>query len=121
MNNTFRKLLFIIVIITTVFACENKKSDIDTSKNLTPVVKKKITIFGSENCDQCIEFRNKMDSLNIKYEFKDAEAHERYYQELLLKIQKANFKGYVSFPVLEVDDKIYVKPKFSEFMKLLFK
>ncbi len=121
MNYTIGKLLFIIVIIGAVGGCENKNRNIDTSRNFTPVVEKKITLFGSENCDHCIAFRKKMDSVNIKYEFKDAEAHEKYYQELLLKIQQANFKGYVSFPVLEVDNKIYVRPDFSEFMKLLSK
>lgn len=121
MDYTFRSVLFIIVFIATLFACKNKKNAIDTSKNITSIVESKITIYGSENCDHCIVFRKKMDSVNIKYEFKDAEAHEQYNQELFLKIQQANFKGDVSFPVLEVDDKIYVRPEFSEFIKLFSK
>jgi len=56
-----------------------------------------------------------------KYEFKDAEANEEYYKELLFKIQQANFKGYVSFPVLDVDGKIYVKPEFEDFMMIVSK
>ena len=100
-------------------ACESKRKSIDTSGNLTPKAVKEITIFGSENCDHCIEFRDKMDSLNLTYEFKDAEANEKFYNELLLKIQQANYKGYVSFPVLEINDKIYVKPEFSDFLKIL--
>ena len=60
-----------------------------------------------------------MDSVKLKYEFKDAEANSNYYNELVLKIQQANYKGYVEFPVLDVDGKIYVRPEFTEFLKLL--
>ncbi len=115
----FKDLLFIAICIAAGFACENKKTNIDTSGNLTPVVEKIITVYGSKNCDHCNDFRNKLDSANLKYEFKDAEANEQYYKELLLKIQQANFKGYVSFPVLEIDNKIYVKPSFEEFMSII--
>lgn len=121
MKYSFKKLLFIIVSIVVVIACESKRKSIDTSGNTTPKVAKEITIYGSENCDHCIEFREKLDSLNLTYAFKDAEANEKFYQELLLKIQQANFKGYVSFPVLEINDKIYVKPEFSEFLQVLSK
>lgn len=113
---------FIILIIAFFFNnCENKRKSIDTSANITPVVEKKVTIYGSENCDHCIEFRQQMDSIKFKYEFKDAEANEKNYQELLLKIQQANFKGYVSFPVIDIDGKIFVRPDFSEIQKLLAK
>lgn len=102
-----------------VLSCETNRKSIDTSGNMTPKVTKNITVYGSEDCDHCIEFRNKMDSAKIKYEFKDAEANEKYYNELLLKIQQANFKGYVAFPVVDINDKIYVRPEFSEFLKIL--
>jgi len=119
MKYSLKKLLFIIICSLVVISCENKRKFIDTSGNITPEVAKEITIFGSENCDHCIAFREKMDSLNITYEFKDAEANEKFYKELMFKIQQANSKGNVSFPVLEVNDEIYVKPEFSEFMKIL--
>lgn len=121
MKYRFNYLLFAIVLIVAVIGCESKRKSLDTSGNITAVVEKKITLFGSENCDHCIVFRKKMDSVNLKYEFKDAEANEKYYKELLFKIQQANFKGYVSFPVLVVNDKIYVKPEFEEFMKIVSK
>lgn len=112
----------IILILTFMFFhCENKRKSIDTSANITPQVQKHVTIYGSENCDHCIEFRNKMDSAKLKYEFKDAEANEKYYQELLMKIQQANYKGYVSFPVIDINDRIFVRPEFSEFLKILAK
>ena len=119
MKYGFYNLLFATVLIVVTIGCESKRKSIDTSGNLTPGVVKKITLFGSENCDHCIAFRKKMDSVNLKYEFKDTEANEQYYKDLLFKIKQANFKGYVSFPVLEVNDKIYVKPEFENFIKIV--
>lgn len=113
---TFALLLIILSIFTL---CQTKKGRIDTSSNLTPVIAKNITIYGSENCDHCLEFREKADSLNIKYAFKDAEANEAYYNELVRKIQQAGIPGYISFPVIEIDQKLYIRPEFSEFLNLI--
>jgi len=113
------KSALILCCIVFLYNCEGKRKSIDTSGNITPVIKKEITIYGSENCDHCIDFRKKMDSVKLEYTFKDTEVNEKYYQELLLKIQQAQFKGYVSFPVLDVNDKIYVHPEFSDFIKIL--
>lgn len=116
--------LSIIVLVITILllaSCESKKKRIDTSGNITPKVTHSVIIYGSENCDHCIEFRQKMDSARLAYEFKDAEASDRNYQELLLKIQQANFKGYVSFPVLDIDGDIYVRPNFADVVRMLEK
>ena len=121
MKNDFIKIGLISYFIVFLFSCEGKRTSIDTSGNITPKVEKKITVYGSENCDHCLEFRVKLDSVKLKYEFKDAEANEKYYNELLKKIQLASYKGYVSFPVLEVGDEILVRPDFHEFMKLVNK
>ena len=110
-------LIFFVGILS--FGCETKKKNIDTSSNLTPSVEKEIIIFGSENCDHCIQFRQKADSLNIKYLFKDAEANEQYYNELMMIIQQSNFKEYVGFPVVVIDGKLYVRPEFDTFLTLI--
>lgn len=113
------KFALILTCIAFIFSCESKTKSIDTSRNITPKVEKKITVYGSINCDHCIEFREKMDSVKLKYEFKDAETNEKYYNELLLKIQQANYPGYVSFPVLLVGDQLLVRPNFVDFMKVV--
>ncbi len=117
MTNHFIKFALILSFIAFIFSCESKTKSIDTSGNITPKVEKKITVYGSVNCDHCNEFRVKMDSAKLKYEFKDAEANEQYYNELVLKIQQSKFPGYISFPVLEVGDKLMVRPNFDDFMK----
>jgi glutaredoxin len=117
----FLKTILAICWLAFIHGCEGKRKSIDTSGNITPMTEKEITIYGSESCDHCIEFRNKMDSVSLKYTFKDADANEQYYQELLLKIENAQFKGYISYPVVEISEKIYVRPEFSEFLHMLSK
>lgn len=119
MNDFVAKLILPVFLILLVFACESNRQKIDTSENKTVQVQKNVIIYGSENCDHCIEFRKYMDAAKFTYEFKDAEASEQVYQELLKKIQLANYKGYVSFPVLDIEGKIYVKPEFSTIRNLL--
>ena len=119
MLSLFSKLYLLIAMVFLIFSCENKKKSIDTSGNTNMHVQKEVIMYGSVNCDHCIVFRKAMDEAHFTYEFRDAEASEEVYQELLLKIQQANFKGYVSFPVLDIEGQIYVKPEFSEIKALL--
>lgn len=114
-------IILTLLILAYIISCDTKKKQIDTSANITPATVHEVTIYGSENCDHCLEFRHKMDSAKFTYEFKDAEASEQYYYELLKKIQLAKFDGYVSFPVLDIDGEIYVKPDFNDIVKLLEK
>jgi glutaredoxin 3 len=109
------------IFILLLFACENKQKSIDTSGIKTKAATKSIIFYGSENCDHCMEFRQKADSLKIKYTFKDCEADERNYNELALKIQQANLPGYISFPVVEINGKLYIRPEFDQFLKLIEK
>ena len=112
-------VLYLIPALVLLSFCQTKKPSIDTSQNITPTVKKEITIYGSENCDHCIDFRKQVDSLGIAYIFKDVEADEALFNELSMKIQQANYGGYVSFPVIDIDNKIYVKPEFDQFLRLV--
>ncbi len=107
------------ICLVMVFGWNQKRKSIDTSGNITPKVVKKITIYGSENCEHCIEFRKKVDSLGVEYTFKDAEANSDYYRELVLKVQQKDSKGHISFPVVEINDEIMVRPGFNDFLKQL--
>lgn len=107
------------ICLTMVFGCNQKRKSIDTSGNITPKVAKMITIYGSENCDHCIDFRRKVDSLGVKYTFKDAEANEDYYREMVLKVQQKDSNSDISFPVVEINDEILVQPELDAFLKEL--
>ena len=119
MNHLFFKLLISVFLIIIVISCDSKRKSIDTSGNTTLKIQKEVVIYGSENCDHCITFRKAMDDAKLKYEFRDAEASEQIYQEVLKKVQMANYKGYIAFPVLDIDGEIYVKPEFHTIKSLL--
>lgn len=119
MNAIHLKFIGAFILIALIFSCEGKRKSIDTSGNTYVKTAKVVTIYGSVNCDHCNEFRNQMDAAKLEYIFKDAEAEEKNYRELLLKIQQANYKGYVEFPVLDIDGKIYVRPEFAVIQKLI--
>jgi glutaredoxin len=121
MNKLLYNSFLIAIFIIQLFACDNKQKTIDTSGSKTQAAPKSIIVYGSESCDHCLEFRHKADSLNIKYLFKDCEADERNYNELALKIQQANLPGYISFPVIEINGKLYLRPEFDQFLKLIEK
>ena len=119
MNILYSKPILFFAFVFIIFSCDTQRKNIDTSGNTSIKVQKEVIIYGSENCDHCITFRKAMDEAKFSYEFKDAEASEEVYQELLHKIQLANYKEYVAFPVLEIEGKLYVKPEFSTIKEIL--
>lgn len=118
--NYLKTAVLLLLFVALTIACDNKeKKSIEAAEGIKPMAVHDITVYGSENCDHCIDFRKKVDSVGVKYTFKDVEASEQFYNELTQKIQQAQYKGYVSFPVLEIDGKLYVKPELDEFMKIV--
>ena len=115
MNKT-RYIAFLTFLLIFAFqSCNTKKKSIDTSGNITPKVQKNIIVYGSESCDHCIEFRKKLDKEGLKYTFKDVEANERLFEEMMTKIRTVNYHGYIGFPVIDVEGKIFVRPDFRRF------
>jgi glutaredoxin len=113
------QILFVFFVGILTVSCDTKKKSIDTGGNLTPKVEKTIIIYGSESCDHCLIFRHKIDSLNIKYDFRDAEANEKYYNELVVKVQRAKISDYIAFPVIDIDGKLLVRPELDVFLNAL--
>ncbi len=124
LSRTINTLITTALTMSAVFflySC-NPKSGAVEEKNTTNVpapVQKEITVYGSNTCDHCLEFMKKADSVALKYTFKDVETNAIYYSELVKKIKAANYQGYVSFPVIEIEGKINVNPPFAEFMKMI--
>lgn len=115
----YTQILLVFFVGMLIVSCDTKKKSIDTTGNLSPKVEKNIIIYGSESCDHCIIFRQKIDSLNIKYDFRDAEADEKYYNELMFKIQQAKYTDYIGFPVIDIDGKLLVRPELDVFLEAL--
>ncbi|MDZ7607393.1 MAG: glutaredoxin family protein [Cyclobacteriaceae bacterium] len=112
-----KKLIPILLVFLAFYATQCGKS---SSESATQSEKThEVIVYGSMTCDHCIDFLKKADSLSVKYTFKDVETNTEYYNELVKKIQEANYQGYVSFPVIEVDGSIYVNPEFQKFQALI--
>lgn len=106
---TLKLLLLIVPALALAAACVGKKEQ------------KTLILYGSSDCDHCIVFKAKLDSAEIAYEFKDLKIEEKRYDiELLEKIKAANYKGYVHFPVADIEGKIIVKPELEEVMESLY-
>lgn len=81
---------------------------------------KNIIVYGSDHCVHCQIFRRKLESKGIEYTFLDVDKNDKYFLELQEKIKKSGFKGYVQYPVLDIEGQILVYPEFSEAEKLMF-
>lgn len=119
MKKPIALLMIMMIAVVALHSCDQKQKHLDTSQNITPKKEKTITVYGSQSCDHCLEFRKKADELKIKYSFKDCEADERNYNELAFKIQQGNYPGYISFPVIDIDGKLYINPGFEQFLQLI--
>jgi glutaredoxin len=114
--------LIILLLALMSWQCSRIQKEESAAANTISENKPKvhdIVVYGSMTCDHCIEFLKKADSIAVKYTFRDVESNTNYYNELVQKIQQANYQGYVSFPVIEVDGKIHVNPEFAQFQKLI--
>lgn len=107
MKKYFLPLAVLLLILT--FSCSNKK------EQSTEVV-----VYGSSKCHHCTDFMKQLDSADITYEFKDLIIEEKEYdKEMLDKIEKSGYRGYVSLPVIEVEGEIFIRPKISEITPLV--
>jgi glutaredoxin len=97
----------------------NPGNNIQESIEPGNVQSRKIIIYGSKECDHCLHFIASLDSAGIKYDFRDVEKDKKLFNEMLIKIQQADIKGYVSYPVLDVEGKIMVRPVFKDLAELL--
>lgn len=99
-NKLFIGFIFVALIY---FGC--KPSEIE-NKTLTEVAptQKQMVIYGSSECDHCIEFISKMDSMGLMYEFKDVNGNQILTQELYAKIKEFNFTEYINLPVVIIDN-----------------
>lgn len=99
----------LFLAFSLVLSCAGKKEQ------------KNLIVYGSSDCDHCMVFKDRLDSAEIIYEFRDLKIEEKRYDiELLEKIQAANYKGYVHFPVMDIEGKIMVKPELEEVVESLY-
>jgi len=80
---------------------------------------KPILVYGSMECSHCVDFKDKLDSAGLEYTFYDVEKDQSKGDEMLLKVQRTGYQGYIKFPVIEVDGVIRVAPSFASVEQIL--
>jgi len=80
---------------------------------------KEIIVYGSEECDHCIEFREELEEAGLAYTFYDVEKDPQKANEMMLKVQRTGFQGYVRFPVVEVAGVVRVSPSLEQVQRAL--
>jgi glutaredoxin len=117
------KYLFIIAGVFLLFACSESKREKQESENASGEIEnkskpsgpqKKIIVYGSMECNHCHDFRRKLESKGISYEFRDVDENDAYFIQLQNLIRSINYQGYVSYPVIDIEGEIYVNPEFRE-------
>ena len=109
--------LFIFSLLFTF--CSDRKeqaSNGNIAANTEVAAQKEMLIYGSDECDHCIAFKKKMDSLNISYTFYDVQVDQSKADEMLRKLEEVKFMGYIAFPVVDVEGKVMVNPELKAVM-----
>ena len=90
---------------------ENNQSSIKQTKE--------IIVYGSNNCDHCVDFKAQLDSIGFAYDFRDVEFDDAMNNELYRKVQEANIMGRINYPVIDIEGKIMVAPTLNEVIGLM--
>ena len=123
------KYLFYITGLFLLIACAESKREHKESVNAEVDIENKsksrgpqknIIVYGSMECNHCHEFRRKLESKGIAYEFRDVDENDAYFLELQNLIRSINFKGYISYPVIDIEGEVYVNPNFRDIQNKMF-
>lgn len=104
-----QKLAVVVASMLLLWACQS--SGINQTKD--------ILVYGSDNCDHCVDFKAKLDSVGFTYGFKDVEFSETLTNEMVQKVRTAGIMGQFSYPVIDVEGKILVAPELEEVIELM--
>ncbi len=109
-----KKILSILIIVLAFAGCTDNKEQARNAAAQSTVSQKEMLIYGSNECEHCIAFKKKMDSLDIKYTFYDVQVDQSKADEMLRKLEEVKFMGYIAFPVVDVDGNVMVNPELKK-------
>ncbi len=106
------KLVYGILLFGFFFsACQEKPTQVAQTKN--------IIVYGSNNCDHCVNFKAQLDSIGFQYNFKDVEFNVMQANEMVMKVQQAGLAGGISYPVIDVEGTILIAPELQKVLELM--
>ncbi len=109
-----KKVKLVCFSLILFWACQNA----DTNKSFIKQTKE-IIVYGSNNCDHCVDFKAQLDSMGLTYDFRDVEFDDAMNNELYHKVQAARIRGRINYPVVDIEGKIMVAPSLSEVLGLM--
>lgn len=114
----FMKNLTVLALLALLFTfCNESKEQASNKKEESASAgrtQKEMIVYGSNECEHCITFKRQMDSLNIRYTFYDVQVDQSKADEMLKKLERVNFIGYISFPVVDIEGNIMVAPELKK-------
>ncbi len=106
--------LSILAFVVILISCGPVTKESSEKSELKASGQKEMLVYGANTCDHCINFKRKMDSLQIKYTFFDVEVDQTKADEMLRKLEQARFIGNISFPVVDIEGRVMVSPDIQQ-------
>ncbi|MFP4093778.1 MAG: glutaredoxin family protein [Cyclobacteriaceae bacterium] len=83
------------------------------------VAQKEIIVYGSDECNHCVDFKKKLDDAGLEYTFYDVEKDQSKVNDMLMVVQRAGIRGNINYPVVVVDGDVQISPTFEQFQKAM--
>ena len=80
---------------------------------------KDIIVYGSDNCEHCVVFKAKLDSIGYTYEFRDVEFDRANSDEMVFKVRRKGISGGFKYPVIDIQGTVLVAPELEEVLELM--
>lgn len=109
-----KKVTLVCISLILFWACQSAGTNKFSIKQT-----KEIIVYGSNNCDHCVDFKAQLDSVGFTYDFRDVEFDDAMANEMYHKVQAAKIQGRINYPVIDVDGKIMVAPSLSDVIGLM--
>ena len=120
-NKSISIVATVLLCFVFMVACSPSAKEASNGETANGSGQKQMIVYGSNTCDHCINFKKKMDSLNIKYSFFDVEVDQTKADEMLKKLEEVRFMGYIAFPVVDIEGRVMVNPELSQVMMFVKK
>ena len=103
-----KRIFYLLICLTVFFACQ-------TSIKQT----KEIIVYGSDNCEHCVDFKAKLDSVGFAYDFRDVEFNEFMNNEMVSKVRASGVQGGFKYPVVDIEGKILIAPELQAVVDMM--
>jgi glutaredoxin len=112
-------IVFVVFTLLFMFSCSTQPEKNNEKEPATESAEKQLIVYGSNSCDHCLFFRDKLDSAGINYVFHDVEQNQQLADQMLEATKSINYQGFIQFPVVVIEENVLVNPSFEEALKVI--